>query len=131
MLKTSSAQLLVAEEAQPLPFASPENTSLPSSATSQYNDTLVQERTPLDIDSDQELLEQLRGSMNVEYDDEQVIDNMSFVDTTASTEHSLHYDNDTMIDQTCMPVQPAAEVRWQLKVSHCGSTPLSTGGQCY
>ena len=129
-LNISSAQLLVAEEAQPLPFANTENTSLPSS--SQYNDTLVQERTPLDTDSDQELLEQLQGSMNMEYDDEQVTDNMSFVEMAASTEPSLHYNNDTlMIDQTGVPVQAAAEVRWQFKVSHCGSTPLSTAGQCY
>ena len=133
-LNTSNAQLLVAEEAQPLPFTSPDpghvNTSLPSSTSCNE----VHERTPLDIDSE---LEQLQRTMNMEYNDhqvdQQVTDNTSFGDT-ASTEHSLQYDNDTiMIDQTCVPVVQPAEVRWQLKASHCacGSTVLQTAGQCY
>ena len=128
-LNTSNAQLLVAEEAQPLPFASPGhvNTSLPSSTSCNE----VQERTPLDIDNE---LEQLQRTMNMEYNDHQVDQHNTSFGDTASTEHSLQYDNDTiMIDQTCIPVVQPAEVRWQLKASQCacGSTALQTAGQYY
>ena len=132
ILRKSNAQLLVAEEAEPLPFASREhvNVALTSSTSSQCNDPLVEEGTQSAINSEQPSTEeQLQGTMNMECDDEQVTENMSLVGT-ASAEQSMQHHNDTVVvDQTCTPVVGADEVRWQFKDYYCGSTTLPVG-QC-
>ena len=81
IFRKSNAQLLVAEEAEPLPFASREHVNVPliSSTSSQCNDPLVEERTQSAINSEQPSTEQqLQGTMNIECD-EQVTENMSLV----------------------------------------------------
>lgn len=131
ILRKSSAQLLVAEEAEPLPFPSRghENVTLTSSTSSQCNDPLVEERTQSDINGDQQSPEeQSQGTINTECDDEQLTENTSLV-VTASTEQSLQHNDDTVVvDQTCTPVVEADEVRWQFKDhNYCGSATLPIG----
>lgn len=114
MLSATNAQLLVAEDAEPLPFASREHVNVPlaSRTSSQPNDPLVEERTQLSFNSEQESTG----------DDEQVTENRS-------TEQSVQSDSDDLVmaDQTCMPVLPATdEVRWQFKDDYCTSTTLQT-----
>ena len=95
VLTTSNAQLLVAEEPEALPFASTGhvNVLLASSTSSQSDDPLVQERTQLDIDSEQESTEQLQGTMSMECDD-QVTENMSMGSAEQSGQwHSNDWSN--------------------------------------
>ena len=73
ILRKSNAQLLVAEEAEPLPFASREHVNVPltSSTSSQCNDPLVEERTQSFTNSAQPATEQqLQATDNMEYDNE-------------------------------------------------------------
>ena len=122
-LSTANAQLLVAEEAQPLQFADPGdvnnlNTSTPSISNLQCDNPLVEEKTVLAINGEQEPLEQLQASMNMESNGELYIvtGDMSFDELTYS-DQSLHYNETITIDQTCMPVVQPPEVRWQFKRS--------------
>ena len=128
----SNAQLLVAEEAEPLPFANREHVNVPliSSTSSQCNDLLVEERTQSATNSGQPSTEQqLQVTENMECDNEQVAENMSLAGT-ASAEQSMQHDT-LVADETCTHVVAEGdEVRWQFKDHYCASTTLQLVGQC-
>ena len=130
--RKSNAQLLVAEEAEPLPFANREHVNVPltSSTSSQCNDPLVEERMQSSTNSVQPSTEQqLQVTENMECDNEQVAENMSLAGT-ASAEQSMQHDT-VVADETCTHVVAEGdEVRWQFKDHYCASTTLQLVGQC-
>ena len=132
ILRKSNAQLLVAEEAEPLPFASREHMNVPltSSTSSQCNDPLLEERTQSATNSGQQSTEQqLQATENMECDHEQLTENMSLAGT-ASAEQTMQHDT-VVADQTCTRVVAVGdEVRWQFKDHYCASTTLQLVGQC-
>ena len=134
ILRKPNAQLLVAEEAEPLPFASREHVNVPltSGTSSQCNDPLLEERTQSSTNSVQPSTEQqLQVTENSECDNEQVAENMSLAGT-ASAHHEQTTQHDTVVgDQTCTRVVAVGdEVRWQFKDHYCASTTLQLVGQC-
>jgi len=123
-IRKSNAELLIAEEAQPLLQIRKKHEIVPSmsNASSTSNDPLIQERTPLAINSEQGSTEQGETSINnMVTEDRQVSENRH--------EHSLQ-DDTLMFNQTSMPFVQPTEVRWQWKVGHCQFTRLQTAGQC-